>query len=82
MSELDDAIKEEKLIIGTDKTLKLLKNEKLKEVFISSNCDEDVKEEIKKYAKMANVKVVELDINNEELGARCKKPFRISVLSY
>ncbi len=82
MSELDEALKEEKLIFGTKRTLKLLKNEKLKKVFIATNCDEDVKKEIKKYSKIADVKVVELDINNEELGAKCKKPFSISVLSY
>ena len=82
MSNLDEALKQEKLIFGKDRTLKLLKNEKLKKVFLASNCDEDTKNEIKKYAKIANVEVIELDIPNEEVGARCKKPFAISVLSY
>lgn len=82
MSELDDAIKEEKLVIGTDRTLKMLKNEKLKKVFIVSNCSEDVKNEIKKYVEIAKIEVVELKIDNIELGAMCKKPFAISVLSY
>ena len=82
MSDLDDAIKEEKLVIGTDRTLKMLKGEKLKKVFIASNCNEDIKNEIKKYAKIAKIEVVELKIDNIELGARCKKPFAISVFSY
>ncbi|GAG19745.1 unnamed protein product [marine sediment metagenome] len=82
MSELDEALKEEKLIIGRDRTLKLLKNDKLKKIFIASNCDEDVREEIKKYAKISKVEVIELKIDNIELGAMCKKPFAISVLSY
>jgi len=82
MSELDDAIKEEKLVIGVDRTLKLLKSEKLKKIFISNNCDEEVRKKIKKYAEIAKIEVVELKIDNIELGARCKKPFAISVLSY
>jgi len=82
MSELDDVIKEEKLVIGRDKTFKMLKNEKLKKVFIASNCNEDVRNDIKKYAKISKIEVVELKIDNIELGARCKKPFSISVLSY
>lgn len=82
MSELDDALKKEKLIVGSKRTLKLLKNEKLKKIFLASNCDDIIKKEINKYAKIVNVDVVELNISNEELGARCKKPFAISVLSY
>lgn len=82
MSELDDALKKEKLIVGSKRTLKLLKNEKLKKIFLASNCDDIIKKEINKYAKIVNVDVVELNISNEELGARYKKPFAISVLSY
>ena len=36
MTELDDVLKKENLIIGTKRSLKLLKNEKLKKIFIAS----------------------------------------------
>ena len=80
MSKLEDALKEGNLIIGRDRTLKMLKNDKLKKIFLASNCDEETKEQIKKYAKLGNVEVIELDINNHELGTKCKKLFAISVL--
>ena len=82
MSRLDDVLKEAKFIIGRDRTLKMLKNDKLKTIFLASNCKEEDKREIKKYARLNNTEVIELDINNKELGARCKKLFSISVLSY
>ena len=81
MSQLDEVLKEGKFVIGRDRTLKLLKNDKLKKVFLASNCNEEDKKEIKKYAKLSNTEVIELDINNQELGSRCKKLFSISVLS-
>lgn len=75
---LKKALKEGKLIFGTERTLKLLKTSKINEIFVASNCKANVKEDIVYYAKLANVKVTELKETNEELGLICKKPFSIS----
>lgn len=80
MNELSEALKKKKIIIGKDRTLKLLKNDKLSKVFISNNCEEKTKEDIEHYAKINKVNVVKLNMTNEEVGAFCKKPFSISVL--
>ena len=80
MKDLKEALKENKVIIGTDRTLKLLKLSKLKRVYISSNCPGDVKSDIEHYSKLNNIPMINLKENNEELGALCKKPFFISVL--
>lgn len=82
LNELNGILKKEKLVFGSERTLKLLKNEKLKKIFLASNCKEDIKEEIKKYAKIFNVEVIELESPNDEIGVLCKKPFSVSVLSY
>lgn len=82
MNELQEALKNKNLVIGTKRTLKLLKNDKLKKILLASNCDEDIKQEIEKYAKISGVEVIQLDLPNDELGARCKKPFSISIISY
>ncbi len=84
MSEklLKEALKKENLNFGTDITLKKLKKGNLKKVFLAQNCAETVREDIKHYAKLADVDVIELKIDNEEVGALCKKPFAVSVLSY
>mgnify|MGYP001568096991 CR=1 FL=1 len=81
LADLKKGLKEDKLIIGTERTLKLLRTGKINEIFISSNCKQEVKEDIKHYAKLANVKVTDLKETNEELGLLCKKPFSISVCS-
>ncbi|MDP2908983.1 MAG: ribosomal L7Ae/L30e/S12e/Gadd45 family protein [Nanoarchaeota archaeon] len=82
LTELKKALKEKTVTFGTEKTLKMLKSGKAKQVFIASNCPEDVKNTITHYAKFNNVSVIALDIPNDEIGLTCKKPFSISVLCY
>jgi len=79
--EIKNAIKKNKLIIGTEKTLKSLKLGKLSKVFLSKNCPDQIVDDINHYAKMSKTMVVKVDVNNDELGIICKKPFLISVLS-
>lgn len=81
MTDLKKVIKDQKVIIGTERTIKNLKLGKAKKVFLASNCPKKVKEEILYLAKLANAQVEELDIPDEEVGMVCKKGFRISVLS-
>ena len=82
LADLKKAVKEEKLVFGTDRTLKMIREGKAKKVFISSNCPKQVREDIKHYATIAGMEVNELKEPNEELGIICKKPFSISVLCY
>ena len=82
MKELKEAVKEGKgLILGTSKTLKKLKMNEIKRVYVSSNCPKNVLDDIEHYTKIHNIPLVKLKENNEELGVICKKPFYISVLS-
>ena len=82
MKELKEAVKEKKLIIGTDRTIKNLKMHKVKKVYIASNCKKDIEEDIQHYCKLYNINLTKVKENNEELGVICKKPFSISVLSF
>ena len=82
LDNLKKAIKEKKLTIGTEKTIKALKKGEAKEVFISKNCPELIRKEIKNYAKIANIPIVEMKENNKEIGTICKKPFAINLCSY
>ena len=81
ITEIKKALKEGKAIIGTEKTLKNLKLGKVSKVFLTSNCPSSVKKDVKYYSKLAKAEVVQLKQPNDELGALCKKPFSISVLS-
>ncbi|HII71271.1 TPA: 50S ribosomal protein L30 [Candidatus Woesearchaeota archaeon] len=73
-------LKDDKLIIGKDLTLKGLREGKLSKVYMASNCPEDLKEDIQHYAEIAEVEVEELSISNSELGDICKRPHYIAVM--
>ncbi len=79
---LRKALKEGKLIMGTEETIKAMKRGKVKEVFIAKNCPQLLRREIKNYAEISGANVVELDETNEDIGAICKKPFSINICSY
>lgn len=81
ISELKKLLKADKIVLGTERTLKLLKLGNATLVFISSNCPEDVKKDVEYYAKLSTVSVVHLKQPNDELGILCKKPYPVSVLS-
>jgi len=85
MSNIEDIkkkIKEGNVIIGTSRTMKALKLGKAEKVFLTSNCSDDVKEDIEYYGKLSKVKVIKLKQPSTELGVICKKPFSISVLCF
>lgn len=71
--------KEGKLIVGAKVTEKAFKNSNAKKVYTASNCDELTLAKIKHYAKIANVEVIELDLDNLELGQKLVKPFLVSM---
>lgn len=72
-------LKEGKLIIGAKVTEKAFKNSNAKKVYAASNCDELTLAKVKHYAKLANVEVIELELDNEELGQKLVKPFLVSM---
>ena len=80
---LDDfkkLLKTDKVVLGTEQTLKLLKSGSTARVFISVNCPDTIKKDIEYYAKLADVPLVYLKQPNDELGTLCKKPYPVSVL--
>ncbi|MBS3107404.1 ribosomal L7Ae/L30e/S12e/Gadd45 family protein [Candidatus Woesearchaeota archaeon] len=79
--DFKEIIKDKNLTIGSELTLKKLKNDKLKKIFLAKNCSISVAEDIKKYASLKKIEVIELDMKNDELGMACKKPYKVSVLS-
>lgn len=80
IAEIKKLLGTEKLIIGTDKIIKALKRGEMKKVFLASNCNNDTKESVAHYSGLGKVEVVDLELNNEELGDVCKKSFFISVI--
>ena len=81
LAELKKLIGNKKLILGTERTLKLLKKADAKEVFLSSNCNKETEADVVSAAKKFGIKVSKLDITNEEMGVIVKKPFAVSIVS-
>ena len=79
--DLKEIIKSKKFNIGSEITLKKLKNNELKTIFIAKNCKPATKEDIEKYAKSTKVEIVLLDMTKDDLGMACKKPYEVSVIS-
>ena len=78
--DIKKLMKTDKAVIGTKRTLKLLKTGQIKKVYVTSNCAEDVKSDLDYYNKLAKFEVINLKYPNDELGTICKKPFSISIL--
>ncbi|HLC20296.1 MAG TPA: ribosomal L7Ae/L30e/S12e/Gadd45 family protein [Candidatus Nanoarchaeia archaeon] len=81
VSEVKQAIKEGNAVIGSERTMKLLRQSKVKKIYLASNTSKRTKEEIMHYSSIAQVSVEQLSITNEDVGTLCKKPFSISVIS-
>jgi ribosomal protein L30E len=78
--ELKSKLVDEKVIVGTERVIKMLRVGKLEKVFLAKNCPEEAKEDITKFASLGKVKLELLSLDNEELGVFCKKNFFVSVI--
>ncbi|MDP6294227.1 MAG: ribosomal L7Ae/L30e/S12e/Gadd45 family protein [Candidatus Woesearchaeota archaeon] len=73
-------VEADKVIIGSDRVLKGMAKETLKEVLVTRNIAQLIKQKVEHYAKLHDIKITELEQNSEELGVLCKKPFNISII--
>jgi len=74
-------IQEKKVVIGAERVLKELKAKRVQKVYLASNCPAKLHEDVKYYASVAEIPVVDMAYSNEELGVFCKKNFFVSVLA-
>ena len=85
MATFDDLRKkivdEKKIIIGYNRTLKMIKRGEVEKIFLAKNVPENIKKDIEYYQKFGNFEVEVLNYSNEEVGLLLKKPFKISVIS-
>ncbi len=74
-------IQEKKVVIGAERVLKELKARRVQKVYLANNCPAKLNEDVKYYARVAEIPVVDMAYSNEELGVFCKKNFFVSVLA-
>ena len=80
VEEIKELLKENKILIGTERVMKYLKNNKISKVIISSNCNKEIIDDFSHYSKLSGIDIKILNYPNDEIGVICKKPFAISVL--
>ncbi|GEM_PF-1021910 len=73
-------LEKNKLIIGSERTLKFAKNNKLKSIFIASNAPKELKNEAKIIAKALGIELVELEENSKQIGTKLGKPFTVFMI--
>ncbi len=79
--ELVNAIKTGKVVLGSRRTIKLVKTGKAKAVIIAQNAPPDLREEITYYAKLSGIPVYTFPGTSLELGMACGKPFVVASLA-
>ncbi len=78
--EIKNAIKSNKLIIGTRTVFKCLKRGSIETVIYASNCPDSSKEDLNRYVKASNIKISEFKGDSVKLGEFCGKPFNILLI--
>ncbi len=68
------------LVLGAKVCEKAFKNGKAKKVYTANNCDDLTLRKIQYYASLVGAQVVELNLDNEELGQKLGKPFLVSMV--
>ena len=81
LAEIKKLLGSKNLIVGTGETIKGLRKNKVKKVWLSSNVPNSIQKDIQKYTILNNVKLHKLKIPNDELGIICKKQFYVSIVS-
>lgn len=80
VSELKKLIGDGKLVLGRERTIKLLRDGKLVKVYLSSDCSEDALSELEHECSVFDIPFEKLSKTSVEIGVICRKPFSISVI--
>jgi len=78
---IQEKIKRKEVVLGYNRTIKLLKTGKIKMVVLANNIPKEKREAIIHNAKLSKVEVKEFGDDNANLGLVCGKPFSVSVLA-
>ncbi|NIM47075.1 MAG: 50S ribosomal protein L30e [Candidatus Aenigmarchaeota archaeon] len=81
LEDLKIAIEENKVILGSKRTLKYLKLGKVKMIVIANNCPDNFKKDLEHYTKLTGLKIENFDGTAKQLGIVCGKPFSVATLA-
>jgi large subunit ribosomal protein L30e len=79
--EIRRAVDTGKVIFGTRRTLRAIRNKDAKLVIVASNVPKPIADDIERYTALAKIPVHHYSGTGVELGTLCGKPFIVSVMS-
>ena len=80
-AELKTALRTGKVVLGSRKTIKLLKLGKAKAAIVSAKAPPIIRRDVLYYAKLSGIPVYVYPGTTRELGMLCAKPFVVSALA-
>jgi ribosomal protein L30E len=79
-NDIKDAIKEDRLLIGSNSVFREMKKGRLQSVICSSNLPTPCKKDLNHYSSVTGIKIEEFGENSAKLGETCGKPFNILLI--
>lgn len=79
--EIKRAVESGKVVLGTDRSLKLLRAGKVKMVIVASNCPARVRKEVEYLSKLFDIPLLRYPGTSVELGTAVGRPFSVNVCS-
>lgn len=76
-----NAVDSDNVILGTKETVRSVITGEADYVVLASNCEEDSRADLLRYAGLADLEVKEFKGTSIELGEVCGKPFVVSMLA-
>ncbi len=81
LEALKEALKSQKVTIGSKEVVRKLKRGEVKKIFVASTCSQIMRDIIKRYVLQNKIEVVELSVPSSEVALLCKKNYPVSILS-
>ena len=80
IEELKKATENRKIVLGSNETVRKLKQGLIEKIFIASNTSKEIEEDIRYNASIAKAEVEKLNIPNDELGMVFKRTHTIQTI--
>jgi len=79
--EIRTVLRTGRVIIGSKQSIRAILHGKPKLVIIAANAPRDLREEVERYCKLADIPVYVFPGTSWDLGAMCGRPHMVAVLS-
>ncbi len=80
-SDLKKLLGTEKLVLGTDRTLKAVRQGRVARILLAKNAPSSLRESLDRCQRFSSFELEVSPLTNDELGTLCKKPFSVAVIA-